>query len=400
MNRQYDPRAGLDSMRGRDNTSLKNYSAYDRWIDTPSAEIANEYKREVRPDEPELTLFRRVSIGDVISNPEPNHKFRWGRYVPFSACTLLSGDGGVGKSTFALGLAISCALGKPYLGHGTVRSKVLFFSAEDCGGVIRRRVARICAKEGIDPSELESNFIALDASEAALLWDEGGVTDNLRELSAFVERNDVDFLIIDNASDSFGGDRLSKSEVTQFVRALVGVVMELGGSVLLLAHVNRATARSKGSSGHDFADGAAWHNAVRSRLFMFSDGSGITLEHQKSNYGCKGDPVSMRMDADGLLSADLRVLKASPEATRAAYCDQLEKYLISQLTDGHKLNKTLLEARLADLNMTRKVMRDSLEQLLIDERVVLKAGTGNSKYLLPQNMLNPVSGDNGFGGVQ
>jgi hypothetical protein len=259
-------------------------------------------------------LMRLVSIADVLTNPQPPHPFMWGPYLPSEALTLLSGHGGTGKSGFVLQLASHVSMGLEFLGFPALREKTLFFSAEDPSSILRLRIANICRNHDIDPVELAKNLHVMDALDAAVLWQSEGPrkpgepTANYAALHHYIQQHEIGFVAVDNASDTFSADRFDKSQVTQFVRALVRLVRARGGAALLLSHVNRTTAASKqgnrSAAGESYSDSVAWHNAARSRLFLAGDdsGKGLTLEHEKSNYGEKAPaPLNLRrMEGCGL----------------------------------------------------------------------------------------------------
>jgi hypothetical protein len=271
---------------------------------------------EMIPPQPESDhpQMRLVSVADVLSNPQPPHEFVWGPYLPCEALTLESGHGGTGKSGFNLQLAAHVAMGLPFLGFPVIKTKSLFFSAEDSSSVLRHRLGDICRNHGIDPVDLAERLHVMDATDAAVLWSSDGprkpgeATDHYRTLEKYINDNEIGFLVVDNASDTFGADRFDKSQVTQFVRALVRLVRARRGAVKLLTHVNRTTAASAGGrqssgAGESYSDSVAWHNAARSRLFLAGDDEGgtLTLKHEKSNYGPKGDTLTLRrMNGCGL----------------------------------------------------------------------------------------------------
>jgi hypothetical protein len=111
-------------------------------------------------------------------------------------------------------------------------------------------------------------------------------------------------VIIDNASDVYDADPVNRQYVTQFMRALVKLLPDVAVSaVLLLAHVNRVTAKN-GKSQSDtegYADSAAWHNKARNRLFLnaIDDNGGLSLQHQKNNFGVKQPALEIRFRSDG-----------------------------------------------------------------------------------------------------
>ena len=190
--------------------------------------------------------------------------------------------------------------------------KTLLFSAEDGKDTIRRRMAGICLADDLDPAEIDKNLIVLDATDVPCLFEEahvgggvkrGQVTENYYQLKAMIEAENIKFLIVDNASDTFGANPIDRQAVTKFIRALVRLVRSAGGTVLLLSHVNKATSRA-GKAQTDtegYADSAAWHNAARSRLFLNAtdDNGNLSLEHQKNNLGKKQPVLNIAFREDG-----------------------------------------------------------------------------------------------------
>jgi hypothetical protein len=279
--------------------------------------VGNASASQQANEEPEEPLFKRVSLGDVLTNPPEPQRYIWGERLPFDALSLLAAHGGTGKSLMAMQLAAHTATGNQFLGLSTEQIKTLFFSAEDSTNTIRRRFASICQADGLDPVEVERNLIVLDATAAPCLFHEvsnagvrtGEPTAHYHELKALIEAEGVGFLIIDNASDSFGANPIDRQAVTKFIRALVRLVRDAGGAVLLLSHVNKTTSRNgaKQTDSEGYADSAAWHNAARSRLFLNADEKGqLYLAHNKNNYGIKQPVLNLafRENGSSLIATD------------------------------------------------------------------------------------------------
>jgi len=111
--------------------------------------------------------FVEVDLSD-LARAESEPQLWWCEsYMPAGHVTLLGGHGGAGKSTLALMLAVCIALGWPFMGLQTRRGRVLFFSAEDQGSMVRRRLRKICRETGADPIALAQSLHVLDATEAA-----------------------------------------------------------------------------------------------------------------------------------------------------------------------------------------------------------------------------------------
>ena len=236
----------------------------------------------------------------------------WHRYLPAGEVTLLAAHGGTGKSTLALQLAACLALGSPFLGKTTRSARVLFLSAEDPAQVVMRRLCQIIAAMDVDVEVLRANLRVIDATDGnPALFSEpaggkrgaGATTAVYAHLKSYIEANEIDVVIADNASDLFDGDEINRAMVRTFIRSLRQLVRTTGGAVLLLSHVDKNT--SKGNRGGPNTEGysgsTAWHNSVRSRLFMHETEPGVLkLEHQKSNLGRKNGEIKLAWPDGGL----------------------------------------------------------------------------------------------------
>ena len=274
--------------------------------------------------------FSVVSLADVFTDPPPPQEYVFGHYIPRGVLTLLSGHGGGGKSYFALQLSAHYAVGLDFVGQRVARTgRVLYFSAEDNADMIRRRFAQVCQADGLDPAEVAQSLLVLDATDNPALYQEdergrrGEQTAAYGGLAATIDEQGVDFLVIDNASDTFDSDPINRRRVGEFIRWLVALVKYRNGTVLLLAHVNRATAAGfTNKAEEDYADSAAWHNKARSRLYLSVDKSDrrmVTISHQKANLGQLQPPLELYMrDSGGLtLRADFSGLTSRGGDTQA-----------------------------------------------------------------------------------
>ena len=259
---------------------------------------------------PEASSFAEVDLRGVH---DVKPQVWWlNHYMPANEVTLLAAHGGTGKSTLALQLAVALALGVPFLGKTTQPARVLFLSAEDPAPVVMRRLRKIITAMGLDVELLRANLRVIDATEGepALFAEtgsgkgrSGATTPAYSDLKAYIDANEIDVVIADNASDLFDGDEINRAMVRRFISALRRLVRSRGGAVLLLSHVDKNT--SKGNRGGPNTEGysgsTAWHNSVRSRLFMQELKSGVLeIQHQKSNHGRKQEPIKLEWPDGGL----------------------------------------------------------------------------------------------------
>ncbi|MCO5054434.1 AAA family ATPase [Thermomonas sp.] len=275
-------------------------SAYAAGMASPNHEGEPDTGEEAEP------LLLPVSVGDVLTNPSKPPRFVWGRYLPRGVVALLGAHGGTGKSTIALMLAVAVATGQELFGIETERCRVLFASFEDDGAIVRHRLETICKEWFIDPAELEGQLVIVDGTEAPELFatttarDAGSVTPTYVRLETLAEG--AGLVIVDNASDTFGGDEINRRQVRAFMRSLGRIAKRNASAVLLLAHVDKNTSRAgKATNGEGYSGSTAWHNSARSRLFMVRDDSGgLKLSHQKTNFGKVHPPLLLDWPEDGL----------------------------------------------------------------------------------------------------
>ena len=258
------------------------------------------------PPKPEPRL-KPVSVFDVVSHPSQEPTFVWDGYLPRGNVTLLGAHGGVGKSTLALMLSVCAVQGHQLFGIATTPCKVLFVSLEDGTHVVRHRLAHICKTWAIDPEQLRDHLVVVDGTEnpeffSAESRSAGETTPTYSELRELVQAENFGLVVVDNASDAYGGDEIQRRQVRAFVRSLVDVARPNNCAVMLLAHVDKMTSRNRTAQGGEgYSGSTAWHNAVRSRLFMTraEDGS-LTLEHQKNNLGKMREPLCLTWPDGGL----------------------------------------------------------------------------------------------------
>jgi AAA domain len=264
---------------------------------------------------PRAAPFSAVDLSSLGRDAPPAPTSWWGRYLPAGEVTGAGGHGEVGKSTvLGIQLGAHLAVGAAFLGHDVRRARVAYYSAEDPPAVVLHRLDKACRIEGLDVDAVRDGFHVLDASEGnGTLFVEqrtagvrvGTTTAAYAALTKYVADNEIDVVIVDNTSDVFESDEISRSMVRKFIRSLAQIVRPRGGSVVLLMHVDKSTARGLSSGSDNYSGSTAWHNSVRSRLFLkATDEGGLELRHEKCNYGPKHAPIALRWPADGMPELD------------------------------------------------------------------------------------------------
>ncbi|BDB13827.1 AAA family ATPase [Acidithiobacillus ferrooxidans] len=300
---------------------LPPLDAYDELVEQPTPRLsvvpAGPSAGADDLPEPQPTMdFPRVSISDIYSAPSPEPAFIWAGRIPRGHVTLLGAHGGVGKSMLALQLAVAVCLGADFLGASTERGKVLFFSGEDAGPVLRHRLGHIAAHFNASPHRLAESLTILDGSDEPALYREVATfgvrtsepTPGFNRLTEIIREVRPSLIIVDNASDVFEASENDRASVRGFMRQLRQLFP--GGSeppaMLLLAHIQKAA--TGGRHAESYSGSTAWHNSARSRLALTADREDparLTLSHDKLNLGPRtAEPLRLVRSHTGLLMLD------------------------------------------------------------------------------------------------
>ena len=277
----------------------------------------DEFAEDDEP-KPQPTIdFPRVSIADIYSAPSPEPAFIWAGRIPRGHVTLLGAHGGAGKSMLALQLAVAVCLGADFLGASTEQGRVLFFSGEDGGPVLRHRLGFIADHFGASPHRLAELLVILDATDEPALYREvatfgirtGEPTPGFNRLSEIIREVQPDLVIVDNASDVFEASENDRASVRGFMRQL-RQLFPAGyepPAVLLLAHIQKQAVGNRGAE--SYSGSTAWHNSARSRLALAApdknDPTRLLLTHDKLNLGPRtAEPLHLARTMTGLLVLD------------------------------------------------------------------------------------------------
>ncbi|HUR40613.1 MAG TPA: AAA family ATPase [Verrucomicrobiae bacterium] len=261
-----------------------------------TAERGAQQLDQIAAERPVFLDLRKLAA----TEPQPP-QFIVAGWLPQGEVALFAGHGGSGKSGIALHLAVCIALGLPWFGIETQRRRVCFVSLEDPTGVLHWRLSRLCAHLAVSISDLHGWLYLYDGAHAdgALMVEtrEGtGFTSAYAWLRAAMENAQV--LVLDGASDAFGGNENARAQVRMFMRGIRSLIPR-DGAVVLLAHVDKGSARTAETS-QGYSGSTAWSNSARARWYLRTAGeeSGeLILEQQKANHAQVGGQVRIRWNA-------------------------------------------------------------------------------------------------------
>ncbi|MDF2140802.1 AAA family ATPase [Paenirhodobacter sp. CAU 1674] len=346
------------------------------------AQWLNYGKKPAAPaTERDSTFF---SAADLKGKPVPQREWLVHGMVPQRTVTLFAGDGGTGKSLLALQLGVAASAGTAWLGRSVKQGRVIFISAEDDEDELHRRLDDILASEGRSYDDVEGLTLRSLAGEDALLAIEGQLSliesELFKELESRAEQEDPALIVIDTLADVYPANENDRAKVRQFVGILRGLAIRQKCAVMLLGHPSLTGLNSgSGTSGS-----TAWHNSVRSRLYMSRivednyepDTRKRVLSIKKQNYGETGAEISMTW-CDGVFVPDA----AETSLDRMAASAKAERVFLKLLRlfteQGRRVNSAggatyapkLFSEHPDREGMTKRAFKAAMEGLLASGKV-------------------------------
>ena len=287
------------------------YMARDYGFDV--GEFRREEKKVVEPPKAVIQVDEGTGLpmgmyrASEVSGPIPERQWLLNQWFPKRAVSLLFGQGGVGKTLIVQQLANAVAEGEAFMGIGTSKMPVLCVLCEDDKQEIDRRQIDINESRGVDDA-------FGSAPENVYLWPRVG-QDNIlvtfpnagedqptsfyADLVKAVEtvKGDADEIcvILDNATDFFGGSENVRREVNTFIKSYCGsLCTQYNATVILLAHPSLSGL----ASGSGMSGSTAWENSVRSRSYLSRDADMDdvrTLSRKKSNYSAIDNETDIKL---------------------------------------------------------------------------------------------------------
>ena len=238
--------------------------------------------------------------------PVPERRWLVKGLIPLRNVTILSGDGGLGKSLLAMQLLTACATGNEWLNCETMNCRALGVFCEDDTDELHRRHADINRHYDIEFADLGDLNISSRVGDDSILmewaqpWKPGYETEIYNQVYRYCRDNGVQCLVLDSLHDLFAGNENQRSHARQFINALRDIAIAMDGAVIITAHPSLSgRASGTGESGN-----TAWNNTARGRLYLKTpdnedDEDVRVLSNKKSNYGRKGREMRLHW-SDGV----------------------------------------------------------------------------------------------------
>jgi hypothetical protein len=284
---------------------------------------------------------------------------------------ILYGDGGEGKSTFAIGVGLSIATGKNFIPTFEVNhtGNVMYLDweqeAEDVADVMKK----MCSGLGVEiPSEkfLYRRMV-------------GSLADHVEAVHRDIIANNVKMIIIDSLVASSGGD-VNDSETA---RILFNSVRGFKVSAIIITHI------SKADEGKPFGSIFFWNYARNVWMLAKSQDTGvhssvIGLFHRKSNRNMLTQPVGLEVEfSDSEIKYIEADLQEEPDlSVKTTIADQIEG-LLKRSNEGMTVRDIAEELEKTEGQIRKELARKSKGR---DVRFENKHGKWELATQVPRNL--------------
>lgn len=207
---------------------------------TQSLEITDEVKNEI------ALIYnigtRKISnFMDVLENPDKMEMIIED-LLPETGLTYFAGQSGTGKTILAIQVVANLVLGRPTMtwkiadSHKGKRFRVLMLSLEMNGKQLQRRLEHMYPKLEEEEKKLfRENFLVYSEAESFELWNPA----HMLELIRIIKECEIDILLIDSASVSFGEELNNQVQVNKSIKNLYRIRASLNVAMFVVAHTRK-----------------------------------------------------------------------------------------------------------------------------------------------------------------
>ena len=349
--------------------------------------LIDEFGDVVADDAPRLPFINYSNWDQELM---PDREWAVMDRIPLRQTSLFSGEGGSGKSSVALHLCCAHVLGRDWLGSLPEPGPAIFIDAEDDEKEIHIRLSHIVRHYGVTYRDLKRDglhlisFVGRDAVLATV--NRNGKVEATALYNQILEAaNDIKPKMIGIASSAnvFAGSENDRNQVQQFVGLTTGLAIAANGSVQLISHPSLSGINNdSGLSGS-----TAWHNAVRSRIYMKgvkaedgeqSDDDLRELVFRKNQYGQLSNRVVLKyrdgmfMPVPGMASLDRLAQQARAQQV---FIDLLKRFTLENRNVAASPGRSYAPVIFAGEEEAKKAhlkkadLKDAMRQLFKDEKI-------------------------------
>ena len=318
---------------------------------TEETEHNKERKNAMQNEELEIIRMSEIQMREV--------EWLWYPYIPFGKLTIIQGDPGEGKTTFALRLAAACSTGRPMPGMESLSPfNVIYQSAEDgLEDTIKPRLTEAGADQErvINIREDKKSLHLLDSRiEKAIL------------------QCDAKLLILDPLQGYLGEriDMNRANEIREVMKAIGQVAQRTGCAIVLVGHLNKATGMSSAYRGLGSIDFRAAARSVLVVGRLRKNKNIRVIVHDKSSLAPEGKSLAFNLgNEDGfrwldgydeISAEDLLSGISSQQETKTM---QAEEIIRTMLEDGTEIPGEEIVRAAARKQISRRTVNEAKKNI-------------------------------------
>ena len=278
----------------------------------------------------------------------------WEPYIPFGKVTIVQGNPGEGKTTFALRLAAACTTGGTLPGMKPLPPfQVIYQTAEDgLGDTVKPRLIEADA-------DLDRVLVIDEAKRELTLSDE--------RIEKAITQNGARLIILDPIQAYMGEktDMNRANEVRPMFRRLADVAERTGCAVILIGHLNKAAG---GQSAYRGLGSIDFRAAARSVLLIGRvkrEPNVRVIVHDKSSLAPEGKPVAFCLDPEtgfswiGEYDITADELLSGAGGNTATKTEQAERLILDLLADGKELASEDIVKAAAEAGISERTVQNA-----------------------------------------
>ena len=304
------------------------------------------------PQEETVEIIRMSEVDTQIV------EWLWEPYIPFGKVTIVQGNPGEGKTTFALRLAAACTNRKPFP-HMAAHEpfNVIYQTAEDgLGDTIKPRLME--AEADLD------RVLVIDESKQGLSLSDERIERAIRQTRAR--------LIILDPIQAYVGEKTDMNkanEIRPMFRRLAEIAERTGCAVILIGHLNKAAG---GQSAYRGLGSIDFRAAARSVLLIGRvkrEPNVRVIVHDKSSLAPEGKPIAFCLDPEtgfswiGEYDITADELLSGAGGNTATKTEQAERLILDLLADGKELASEDIVKAAAEAGISERTVQNAKRNL-------------------------------------
>jgi len=281
------------------------------------------------------------------------------------------------------------ASGRPFLGMECQQGRAFGLFCEDEDAILHFRQLRMSESLHVADADLANYFYMDRAGEDSVMYGPRfddpramDFTDFYFRIYKIIKSLRPCLIVLDTAADLFGASENNRPDVRAFIRTLRKMSYDFNAAVVLCAHPSQTGIQS----GRGYSGSTAWHNSVRSRIYLTKPEDGGNdddrlISGKKNNYGPAQGDLRIRYTSGAFMRIDEdtgTVARIERSARERAIIDLVRGEAVkrqwlssSPQTVGRYLPKVAAKA-IPGMNfgLARKIMEDLMEQSAIVTEMV------------------------------